>query len=243
VQEGDTFGTLAEEFGVTIEELYEQNGLDETSFLSIGQVIEIPNQVAPTQDFSGESPIGFHMLVPMEGACMPRDDDQMPNVPREYRNGIHEGLDFFTGYACRDVARGDPIIAPADGVVIRADHDFRNISPQELAALEQKTTEQGYTDEGTLDRYRGRQVWIDHGDGIVTRYAHTNGIPPEIQVGTEVTAGAVIAYVGDTGTPESVNQPDFNIHLHFEVRVDDSFLGEGLPPDEVRALYEALFGF
>jgi len=243
VQDGDTFGTLAEEFGIGVEEIYEANGLDETNFLSVGQVIDIPGQVAPTQDFSGESPIGFHMLTPIPGACMPRDDEQLPNVPREYRNGVHEGVDFFTGFACVDVSRGDPIVAPADGVVIRADHDFRNISPQELAALEQKTTEQGYTDAGTLDRYRGRQVWVDHGDGIVTRYAHTDGIPPEIQVGTEVTAGQTVAYVGDSGTPESINQPDYNIHLHFEIRVGDSFLGAGLSLDETRAMYESVFGF
>jgi hypothetical protein len=32
------------------------------------------------------------------------------------------------------------------------------------------------------------------------------------------------------------------VHLHFEVWVNEQFLGEGLPADRVRAIYERLFG-
>ena len=57
-----------------------------------------------------------------------------------------------------------------------------------------------------------------------------------------VTAGDLVALVGESGTPESINNPGNQYHLHFEVRVDDSYLGAGLPPGEVRALYLGLFG-
>jgi hypothetical protein len=50
----------------------------------------------------------------------------------------------------------------------------------------------------------------------------------------------VVAFVGDSGTPESLAQSGYNKHLHFEIRVGDSFLGVGLPMGEVRALYEAV---
>jgi hypothetical protein len=47
--------------------------------------------------------------------------------------------------------------------------------------------------------------------------------------------------VGESGTPEAVTNPGVEIHLHWEVRVGDSFLGADLPSNEVRALYEGLF--
>ena len=47
---------------------------------------------------------------------------------------------------------------------------------------------------------------------------------------------------GDSGTPESASNPDFEIHLHFEIRVGDTYLGAGLDPAETRAVYEAVFG-
>ena len=39
----------------------------------------------------------------------------------------------------------------------------------------------------------------------------------------------------------AIEVPDTEIHLHWELRTGDTFLGQGLPPDEVRALYEGLF--
>jgi murein DD-endopeptidase MepM/ murein hydrolase activator NlpD len=56
-----------------------------------------------------------------------------------------------------------------------------------------------------------------------------------------VHAGDVIAFVGDSGTPESISDPGTEEHLHFELRTADTFLGKGLPPADVRALYERLF--
>jgi murein DD-endopeptidase MepM/ murein hydrolase activator NlpD len=166
----------------------------------------------------------------------------MPTVPREYRHGVHEGVDFFTGFSCVDVPLGLPVVAPADGTVIRADQEYKQPTQRQIDGLLALTAEQGYTDPGTLDKFRGRQVGIDHGDGIVTRYAHLSDIPQDVQVGTKVTQGQVVAFVGDSGTPESLAQSGYNKHLHFEIRVGDSFLGAGLPMGEVRALYEAVFG-
>ena len=115
------------------------------------------------------------------------------------------------------------------------------MSATEVATLEARTAEQGFTDEAALDVFRGRQVWVDHGNGIVTRYAHLSSVATGIDVGTWVTAGTRLGTVGESGTPESVTEPGSELHLHAEVRVGNSFLGKGLPPQEVRALYERLF--
>ncbi len=248
IQAGDTLGAIAERFGVTPESIIEANDLADPTALVVDYILKIPGVdpatagISPASSPSSESPIGFRMIMPIRGACLSRDEQQLPNVPREYRHGVHEGVDFFTGFSCVDVPLGLPIVAPADGTVIRADHEFKQLTQRQIDELLALTAQLGYTDPGTLDKFRGRQVWIDHGDGIVTRYAHLSDIPQEVQVGTKVTEGQTIAFVGDSGTPESLAQAGYNKHLHFEIRVGNSFLGAGLSVEEARALYEAVFG-
>lgn len=57
----------------------------------------------------------------------------------------------------------------------------------------------------------GKVVFIDHGNGVVTRYAHMRRI--EAKLGAPVTAGARIGEIGSTGRTTGP-------HLHFEVRLD-----------------------
>jgi murein DD-endopeptidase MepM/ murein hydrolase activator NlpD len=63
---------------------------------------------------------------------------------------------------------------------------------------------------GTAGGY-GNMVEIDHGGGMVTRYAHNAA--NLVTAGQEIRTGDVIALAGSTGRATSV-------HLHFEVRRD-----------------------
>jgi murein DD-endopeptidase MepM/ murein hydrolase activator NlpD len=76
---------------------------------------------------------------------------------------------------------GTPVMAAGGGIVIFAghQHDFGNL------------------------------VEIDHGNGIVTRYAHCSRL--EVKEGEVVRRGQIIAAVGETGHATGP-------HLHFEVR-------------------------
>ncbi len=185
--------------------------------------------------------LGFQ--IPVAGACVPTSDALLPGAPRTYRNGIHEGVDFYSGAVggCPpelSVTLATPILAAKRGVVIRADWDYVEITQAELAAA----AAAGHQGEEILDRYRGRQIWIDHGDEVVSRYAHLGAIASGIQVGQTVEAGQIIGFAGESGTPESVQAPGTDIHLHFEIRVGDGYLGQGLSIVEARGQYLEAFG-
>lgn len=177
---------------------------------------------------------------PITGGCLPKDDDLMPGAPRAYRNGVHEGVDFYDSDNCTSIGVGTEVHAAKAGTVIRADWNYQDLTAAEVNNLEARARFNG-SDPQIEDAFRGRQVWIDHGNGIVTRYAHLSAIAEGIQKGTHVGQGQLIAYVGESGTPESVTAPGTEYHLHFEIRVAAQYLGEGLPPDEVRRLYQEAF--
>ena len=161
--------------------------------------------------------------LPIEGGEIPEDLELLPGAPRDYRGGIHEGIDF-------PAPAETPVLAAASGTVVRVDSSFLdwNREQQDIALYEALTL--GYTPAATLDRIRGRQVWIDHGKGVVTRYAHLFAVEPLV-LGQRIEAGALIGQVGSSGYPQG------GPHLHFEVRVGDDFYGDGLSGDAlVRAV-------
>lgn len=92
------------------------------------------------------------------------------------------GSDWHPGL---DIAAdvGTPIMAAADGVVVSSDWNG------------------GY----------GRQIMIDHGNGIVTLYAHNS--ENAVSAGQRVKKGQLIGYVGSTGYSTGP-------HVHYEVRVN-----------------------
>ena len=104
-------------------------------------------------------------------------------------DGFGGRRDPFTGNAAShpaiDIssAEGQPILAPADGVVAKAERA------------------NGY----------GNVVYLSHGYGYSTRYAHMSRF--NVKPGQTVRRGDVIGYVGSTGRSTGP-------HLHYEVRVN-----------------------
>jgi len=167
----------------------------------------------------GISPVVRGLLMPIEGASIPHEPDLLPNSPRDYRAGWHEGIDFAAD-------RGTPVRAAAPGSVVRVDRDFVDWDSAALAAALENAITLEYTPDETLDRIRGRQVWIDHGRGLVTRYAHLDAVA-DLYVGQTVTRGQIIGTVGSTGFEEG------GPHLHLEIRVGEDYLGDWLEGAEL----------
>jgi murein DD-endopeptidase MepM/ murein hydrolase activator NlpD len=180
------------------------------------------------------------MSSPIDGASITSRDFQMPGAPRHYRLGVHEGMDFYSQTVGVQVDRRTAVHAIADGVVIRADHDYQPLTAAQATAWDTQSRNLGYTSAEVLDGYRGMQVWIDHGNGVVSRYAHLSSIAPEVTVGAKVTRGQIIGQVGNSGTPDSVYSATNEVHLHLEVWIGDHYVGQFLRPIEAREWLEKI---
>jgi len=179
-------------------------------------------------------------IFPIEGTRLPDRAFLFPGAPRLYRYGVHEGTDFYLG---REgvVTEDIPLLAMADGVVIRADWEYEEPTAEEMEEMLAETQEAHYTPPEILERLRGRQVWIDLGDGIVVRYCHLSRIAEGLEVGQEVKQGTIIGYAGNSGTPQAQAGPEVGVHLHLEVRLGDGYLGQYLRPSEVKEWLGQIF--
>ena len=65
----------------------------------------------------------------------------------------------------------------------------------------------GKVTHSTYNKYNGHYVFIQHGNGIVTKYLHFS--KRKVKAGQRVKQGQVIGYVGSTGMSEAP-------HLHYE---------------------------
>lgn len=173
------------------------------------------------------------LVIPIAGSEMTPRDLQMPGAPRHYRLGIHEGTDLYW-------QPGTMVRAIADGQIIRANHDYQPATPALVSYWRAETLLQGYTPEEALDFYRGMQVWIQHENGFITRYGHLSQISPDVVVGTTVVQGQTVGAVGNSGSPMSLNSDSTDAHLHFELWLQDHFVGQYLRPIEIRGWIERL---
>ena len=209
--------------------LYFHNQPDQRARISDGPVISDP---LPHNPEIANTLTNFSL--PIVGTQLTQRDFQMPGAPRHYRMGVHQGLDFYW-------RPGTAVYAIAPGKVIRATHDYAPITPEQVDQLRTENQERTYTSETALDIYRGRQVWIEHDNGIVTRYIHLSAIAPNLEVGSIIAQGQLLGEVGNSGSPSSLNSRFADSHLHFEMWVGDFYLGQFLRPIETRDWIEQLF--
>ncbi len=176
------------------------------------------------------------LTMPIAGMSLAQRLNLLPGAPRHYRYGVHQGTDFYIWPDGTTVTTSTEVLAARDGVVIRADGDYENPTQAQMDEWLATCRQEGYTPEDVLDGLRGRQVWLDHGDGLITRYAHLAAVADGLEVGSDVAQGQVIGTVGNSGTPRSLYDAEGGLHLHFEIWLDDRYVGQYLATVEIRRL-------
>jgi len=180
------------------------------------------------------------MESPIAGARINMTDGQLPGAPRAYRNGTHEGTDYYNGFSGTPIARGTPILAAADGIVVRIDHTYIEMTRAERDEYHRISAASLTTPEDILDKYRGRQIWLEHSGKVITRYAHLDTVKDDLAVGDSVTAGQQIATVGNSGTGPAITGANTEMHLHFEIWLNGYYLGQGLSAADTRTILRGI---
>ena len=214
-------------------------------------IVELHNSVAPCPEPVVDDGFTFHgfdltgrlpaLRLPAQSGRLPARPRSSPGARRLYRLGIHNGVDLYNGDVPA-LAAGSPVYSVAPGTVLRIDHDYTEMTPQEFEDAKAQSQAEHRTPVALLDRFRGRQVHVDHGNGVVSRYAHLRTVQPNLAVGDSVAAGDRLGTVGVSGSAGGVYGSDLGVHLHFEIWVEDRYLGQGWSVEETMRVWRALVG-
>lgn len=219
VQRGDTLGSIAAEFGVSVQTLMSANPELRGSLLRIGQELSIlpvsgvvyivrENETAQdvaslfgvsishlrefnrSADLQNLSP-GMKLIIP--GAKAPagvsRDIASLPSLP---------------GY----------FALPAEGFNWGKAHDYNAVDIANTCGADVRSAAEGIVIDSAVDGWNdgyGHFILVEHPNSTQTRYAHLGDVIAS--VGDYVQQGDRIGTMGNTG---NVHGPT-GCHLHFEV--------------------------
>jgi len=173
------------------------------------------------------------LLLPCENTKVPKKSTRLPNALREYRNGIHKGIDFFANW-------GTEVRAVAKGFVVRADHNYIEYPAVFRENMLKSADKVGHTPSDIFNNVLlGKAVFLDHGFDLVpgfraiTIYAHLSSIEENIVGGALVDVGQIIGRTGNSGTKPSTFGKKNDAHLHWEMILQKNnkeiYLGEDIP--------------
>jgi LasA protease len=119
VQAGDTLGSIARRYGITLEALMQANGMNESSILSIGIVLDIPPVVADP------NPGSSFKIIP---------DSELVYGPASVGFELDEYLDERGGYLSDYVQDVDGEYLSGSQIVMRVAENY-SVNPRLLVAL------------------------------------------------------------------------------------------------------------
>jgi murein DD-endopeptidase MepM/ murein hydrolase activator NlpD len=223
VRQGQTLARVSELYSIPQESISRQNNL-KGGFIVAGQQLIIPGgkpiggmvpAIAAMQERTGASQLTFTDSLPSKdiqlqlrgaedsgvrpGAAQSNEARNAPMVAAQETPGILQmpcNNCFYTqyfhpGHYAVDIQTrgGGPVFSSEAGTVIRAD-------------------------EGGWNGGYGNVLEIDHGNGLVTLYAHNKEL--YVKTGDTVQRGQTVAWMGNTGLVYGAT----GIHTHYEVRVN-----------------------
>lgn len=159
------------------------------------------------------------MSQPIDNAVITENPGQMPGAPREYRNGYHEGFDWYPGAIGREIDENTNVYPMYEGKIVKIDHNFEELDYEEREELLDEAIELNRTPQQTLDLVRGRQIWIESENNVLVRYAHLSSVNEDLKVGDEVDVETNLGTTGNSGTSEGSLNTKNDIHLHTDILV------------------------
>ncbi len=195
-------------------------------------------------DFTQLSPSN-PLLLPCKGLNVPQKASRLPNAPRAYRSGFHRGIDFFSNW-------GTPVMAVADGIIIRSDLNFEEVPADFRIEILKRAAKLDRTPSDIFNSVLlGKAVVIDHGFNLfpgfrtISIYAHLSHINREIKPGYEIKRGDIFAKSGNTGTRPSTMGTREESHLHWELILQDTkgeyYFGQNLSYEKLYPLLKSIF--
>ncbi len=179
--------------------------------------------------------------VPIKGAHVSTKESQLPGAPRAYRNGYHEGIDWYDYTSGVKITKKTPVYSIADGIVVRVDHDYKELTAKERARLLKLSSIYDRTPEYALDKLRGRSVWVQCEKGVLARYVHLDLVSKDLKVGDRIKQGDYIGNVGNSGTSEGVLGNSEGLHLHLDLLIYGEWFWENYTMKERRKILENIF--
>jgi hypothetical protein len=206
--------------------------------------------IAEIEPYIGHSKIKYFderlkgLFFPVKNGFLPNENSGFPNAPRQYRGGRHAGLDIFyyhkeKSYDPLLLTKETPIYAADSGRIIRADWNYTPMNAKEWR--QQSQFYQSNPDTFVKRSFGGRQVWIDHLNGIVTTYNHLSRIDPGIQKEGRVRKGQRLGWAGNSGLLGEAKGNNEGIHLHFEIWIDGYYLGTGMQLKDIKKYITWIF--
>ena len=225
-------------------QLYENTKNSPLSVLSIIKKKSYKTQKT-IEDFNPLWVDSLELILPCKNVPVPKRTMRLPNAPRKYRNGTHRGIDFFANW-------GTQVNAVASGVVVRADHNYKEVPADFRVNMLKASAKVGNTPSDIFNNILlGKAVFLDHGFELVpgfrtiTIYAHLSHIENIIKPGYKISAGELIGKSGNTGMRESTIGSKAGSHLHWELilQKDDKeiFLGRNMPNPELYNMLKRIF--
>ena len=150
----------------------------------VNELIKIGTKGIPVDPSNNNIPVSPRLLRDQGGTFIWPAPDNCFWLSQGYNPGnSHYGIDIVS--SDNGSCRGRRIVAVADGIVVMATYHYS----------------------------WGYYIRVDHGDGVVTGYAHALKDSFRVNVGDYVKAGQELSSIGTTGNSSGY-------HLHFEVWLD-----------------------
>lgn len=229
VQEGDSIGSIAQDFGISVNTILWENNLGSKDYIKPGQkLIILPTsglshtvkkgdtleKLAKTYGVDQKDILAFNeILDPSEikvGQKLIIPEGTPPTLAApSNRTKLAKIKDLFIPPPAKNTTTR--LLWPTPGHVITQYFSWRHTGldidgnySSPLYAAEDGVVEYAGWNKGGY----GLMILINHGNGLKTRYGHASKI--FVQVGQHVKRGQTIAMMGTTGRSTGT-------HLHFEV--------------------------